>query len=95
MYFTANIGTISHGEYRYNIAQGISVYSIIAREIFVDIFSAYFLLPPSGMKTICGPMLAQRIPVRGIRAGIFKQSMGARNRVGIGLSYSPPRLHRL
>jgi hypothetical protein len=28
-------------------------------------------------------------------AGIFKQSMGARNRVGIGLSYRPPRLHRL
>jgi hypothetical protein len=29
------------------------------------------------------------------RAGIFKQSMGARNRVGIGLSYRPTRLHRL
>jgi hypothetical protein len=28
-------------------------------------------------------------------AGIFKQSMGARNRVGIGLSYRPDRLHRL
>jgi hypothetical protein len=26
-------------------------------------------------------------------AGIFKQSMGARNRVGIGLSYRPARLH--
>jgi hypothetical protein len=25
--------------------------------------------------------------------GIFKQSMGARNRVGIGLSYHPARLH--
>ncbi len=30
-----------------------------------------------------------------IWAGIFKQSMGARNRVGIGLSYRPARLHRL
>jgi hypothetical protein len=30
-----------------------------------------------------------------IRAGIFKQSMGARNRVGIGLSYRPARLHVL
>jgi hypothetical protein len=30
-----------------------------------------------------------------ISAGIFKQSMGARNRVGIGLSYRPARLHRL
>ncbi len=29
------------------------------------------------------------------RAGIFKQSMGARNRVGIGLSYRPAGLHRL
>jgi hypothetical protein len=29
------------------------------------------------------------------RAGIFKQSMGARNRVGIGLSYRPARLQRI
>ncbi len=29
------------------------------------------------------------------RARIFKQSMGARNRVGIGLSFQPTRLHRL
>ncbi len=29
------------------------------------------------------------------RAGIFKQSMWARNRVGIGLSYRPARLNRL
>jgi hypothetical protein len=76
MYFTANIGTISHGEYRYNMAHGTSVYSIIAREIFVDIFSAHFLLSPSGMKTICGPMLAQRIPVRGILAGILNNLWG-------------------
>ncbi len=27
------------------------------------------------------------------QAGIFKQSMGARNRVGIGLSYRPARIH--
>jgi hypothetical protein len=36
-----------------------------------------------------GRMLAQESC-----AGIFKQSMGARNRVGIGLSYRPTRLHR-
>jgi hypothetical protein len=30
-----------------------------------------------------------------LRARIFKQSMGARNRVGKGLSYRPARLHRL
>ncbi len=29
------------------------------------------------------------------RAGSFKKSMGARHRVGIGLSYRPARLHRL
>ncbi len=29
------------------------------------------------------------------RAGIFKKSMGARNRGGIGLAYRPARLHRL
>ncbi len=28
-------------------------------------------------------------------AGILEQSFGARNRVGIGLSYRPARLHRL
>jgi hypothetical protein len=28
-------------------------------------------------------------------AGIIKKSMGARNRVGIGLSYWPGRIHRL
>ncbi len=28
-------------------------------------------------------------------AGILEQSMGARSRVGIGLSYQPARLHRL
>ncbi len=30
-----------------------------------------------------------------IRAGIFKEAMGARNRGGRGLSYRPARLHRL
>ena len=29
-------------------------------------------------------------PITVNNAGIFKQSMGARNRVGIGLSYRPP-----
>ncbi len=29
------------------------------------------------------------------RGGIFKQSTGARNRVGIGLSYQPATLHSL
>ncbi len=28
-------------------------------------------------------------------AGILEQSLGAKNRVGIGLSYWPARLHRL
>jgi hypothetical protein len=33
--------------------------------------------------------------VIGIRAGIFKQSMGSRNRVGSVLSHGPARLHSL
>ncbi len=34
-------------------------------------------------------------PTNVTRARIFKQSMGARNRVGIGLSHRPAKLHRL
>jgi hypothetical protein len=34
-------------------------------------------------------------PLGFLCAGISKQSMGARNRVGIGLSYRPAKLHRL
>ncbi len=33
--------------------------------------------------------------IREYSAGIFKQSIGARNHVGIGLSFWPARLHRL
>jgi hypothetical protein len=36
-----------------------------------------------------------RLQEKEYRAGIFKQSMGARNRVRIGVSYRPGRLHRL
>jgi hypothetical protein len=36
-----------------------------------------------------------RVSYRAVSAGIFNQSMGARNRVGVGLSYQPARLHRL
>ncbi len=35
------------------------------------------------------------LPTYVARARIFKQSLGARNRAGIGLSYRPARLHRL
>ncbi len=35
------------------------------------------------------------MPAGQYRAGIFKKSMGARHRVGIGLLYRPARLHRL
>ncbi len=45
-------------------------------------------------------MLGPQIWLRGepaeeCRAGIFEHSMGAWNRVGIGLSYRPARLQRL
>jgi hypothetical protein len=41
------------------------------------------------------PLWAQGKRGSGTRAGIFKKSMGARHRVGIGLLYRPARLHRL
>jgi hypothetical protein len=34
-------------------------------------------------------------PIYTYCARIFKQSKGARNRIGTGLSYRPPKLHRL
>jgi hypothetical protein len=40
-------------------------------------------------------LLSKIKPRQETRAGIFKKSMGARNRGGIGLSYRPARLHRL
>jgi hypothetical protein len=41
-----------------------------------------------------GPLLNQ-VHFTVYSAGIFYQSMEAGNRVGIGLSYRPARLHRL
>jgi hypothetical protein len=41
------------------------------------------------------PFLIQGCRQEAYRAGIFKKSMGAKNRGGIGLSYRPARLHRL
>jgi hypothetical protein len=39
--------------------------------------------------------LNARTPPSNEQGGIFKQSMGARNRAGKGLSYRPARLHSL
>ncbi len=50
-----------------------------------------FLNNPWGLGNKVGIWLSNR-PAR---AGFFKQSMGARNRVVIALSYRPVRLHRL
>ncbi len=41
------------------------------------------------------PVRQPYLTYRPTRAGIFEQSMGARNRGGIRLSYRPARLHRL
>ncbi len=46
---------------------------------------------PSG-QSVC--WMERWIPIQP-RAGIFKKSMGARHRRGIGFSYRPARLHRL
>jgi hypothetical protein len=41
-------------------------------------------------------LTTQNLPLQLVHsAGIFKQSMGARNRVEIGFSYRPARIHRL
>jgi hypothetical protein len=42
-----------------------------------------------------GNMQELRVVDQGYRAGIFKKSMRARHRGGIGFSYRPARLHRL
>jgi hypothetical protein len=44
----------------------------------------------NSMTTVFGPLRRESIS-----AGIFKQSLRARNRVGIGLSYRPARLNML
>jgi hypothetical protein len=41
------------------------------------------------------PVICTNIDLLPISAGILEQSMGARNRVRIGLSYRPVRLHKL
>jgi hypothetical protein len=48
-----------------------------------------------GLNTMFTVTVLAEIWHRTYSAGIFKQSMGARNRVGIGLSYWPARLHSL
>jgi hypothetical protein len=54
--------------------------------------SSLFLLPDYSSSSV--PI--NRITARPTTcAGIFKQSIGARNRVGIGLSYRSARLHSL
>ncbi len=52
---------------------------------FCFAFAFYAVLP------FCKPVKKVSL----LCAGIFKQSLGARNRVGIGLSYRPARLHSL
>ncbi len=52
--------------------------------------------PPPPVPAVAAPSPQHRIFChQEIRAGIFKQSMGARHRVGIGLSYRPARLAEL
>ncbi len=46
-------------------------------------------------KRLRSPAIGFKESIPQIRAGIFKKSMGARHRGGIGFSYRPARLHRL
>ncbi len=61
------------------------------RYIRVDV-KALVILPLS-KDWMNEPYASNFLPCAPSCAGIFKQSMGARNRVGIGLSYRPARLH--
>ncbi len=56
---------------------------------------ALILNDMSSHKSIIGQGKLSVQPMLSLWAGIFKQSMKARNQVGIGLSYGPARLHRL
>ncbi len=59
-------------------------------------FKMEFIFALSSFLYLYGrPLMALYSVKQAVRAGIFKQSMGSRNRVGIGLSYRPARLHRL
>jgi hypothetical protein len=51
--------------------------------------------PPPTLLGVTSVMRAILACPTEISAGIFKQSIGARNRVGIGLSHRPDRLQRL
>ncbi len=53
------------------------------------------LVPDWGIKLTMAWGCRTGTPAYVACAGIFKQSMGARNRIGIGLSYRPAWLHRL
>jgi hypothetical protein len=55
-----------------------------AEPVFLNVYGAQELIPRNEFRSLYVA-----------RAGIFKQSRGARNRVGIGLSHRPTRLHRL
>jgi hypothetical protein len=60
----------------------------------MDFAAGVYLMRPNTPRTP-PPLLTVQFTCIKCRAGIFKLSMGARNWVGIGLSYRPARLHRL
>jgi hypothetical protein len=55
----------------------------------------FFILETLQYNYLKGLILREYTTGKITRAGIFKESMGARNRGGIGLLYRPARLHRL
>jgi hypothetical protein len=61
-------------------------------------YCEYKLVPNPSLKFFFGGGGGKRVYctwAKMLRAGIFKKSMGARHRVGIGLLYRPARLHSL
>ncbi len=67
----------------------LSLTLVAVRQAKVTVLNTYFL---SQMVFIIGQAAYFMVSTC---AGIYEQSMGARNRVGLGLSYRPARLHRL
>jgi hypothetical protein len=73
---------------------GLLLFLLLLPCIFFPHKSNYFLSPSFGFLSISYSVEFNYSSL-GTYVGILEQSMGARNRVGIGLSYRSARLHRL
>ena len=68
--------------------------TVMIHKIMMMMMRVLYFAPKENRKGVKGRSSFTSQLKRWIRAGIFKQSVEARNRVGIGLSYRPAWLHR-